>query len=265
MHAEFPNLLEKWQEILHRMNRNIKLLERTYLWILVAIFLLIVFAPYIIRSGFSLLEEEIAEVAAIALLFMVGYVVLFLYRKEVNDNRNHLNRLKQDKGALESRLSEAFSYIGTVNIQIEEIKSVFSEIRKFPENKKDFHNVLQFLAERTLSMVNSEWVLFRIIHTEDLDTLSEYSETRGNALLLKHTISNRELASDEKFEGLTVVGSAQQNFRIKTFCILPKEKLSSEGKIFIRAVVNQLEMLFVIFTSTYYKNSHVKSGHLSPR
>jgi hypothetical protein len=114
-------------------------------------------------------------------------------------------------------------------------------------------------------MVNTEWVVFRIIHTEDLDTLSEHSETRGNALLLKHKISNRELASDEKFQGLTVVGSAQQNFRIKTFCILPKEKLSSESKIFIRAVVNQIEMLFVIFTSIYYKNSHVKNGHLSPR
>jgi Ca2+/Na+ antiporter len=265
MHAEFPNLLEKWQEILHRMNRNIKLLERTYLWILVAIFLLIVFTPYIIRSGFSLLEEEIAEVAAIALLFMVGYVVLFLYRKEVNDNRNHLNRLKQDKGALESRLSEAFKYIGTVNIQIEEIKSVFSEIRKFPENKKDFQNILQFLTERILSMVNAEWVIFRIIRTEDFDTLSENSETRGNAILLKHKISNRALASNEKFEGLTVVGSTQENFRIKTFCILPKEKLSSEGEIFIRAIVNQLEMLFIIFTSTYYKNSHVKSGDLSPR
>jgi hypothetical protein len=247
------------------MNSNIKLLERTYFWILVAILLLIVFTPYIIRSGFTLLEEEIAEVVAIALLFTVGYVVLLVYRKEVKENRNDLNRLKQDKGVLENRLSEAFRYIGTVNIQIEEIKSIFSVIRKFPENKKDFQNILQFFAERTLSMVNAEWVIFRIIRTEDLDTLSENSETRGNALLLKHKISNRALASSEKFEGLTVVGSTQENFRIKTFCILPKEKLSSQGEIFVRAIVNQLEMLFVIFTSTYYKNGHVKSGDLSPR
>jgi hypothetical protein len=251
--------------MLRVMNSNIKLLERTYFWILVAIFLLIVFTPYIIRSGFTLLEEEIAEVVAIALLFTVGYGVLLVYRKEVKENRKDLNRLKQDKGVLENRLSEAFRYIGTVNIQIEEIKSVFSEIRKFPENKKDFQNILEYLAERTLSMVNVEWVIFRIIRTEDLDTLSENCETRGNAILLKHKISNRALASNEKFEGLTVVGSTQENFRIKTFCILPKEKLSSEGEIFIRAIVNQLEMLFIIFTSTYYKNGHVKSGDLSPQ
>jgi DNA gyrase/topoisomerase IV subunit A len=265
MHAEFPNLFEKRLETLHPMNRNIKLLERTYFWILVTIFLLIVFTPYIIRSGFTLIQEEIAEVAAIALLFMVGYVVLLVYRKEADKNRNELKRLKQDKGALESRLSEAFRYIGTVNIQIEEIKSVFSDIRNFPETEKDFHNVLQFLAERTLSMVNAEWVLFRIIDMRSLSTLSEYSETRGKVVPLNHKISNKELASNEKFKGLTIVESGQGNFRIKTFCILPKEKLSSEGKTFIRAIVNQLEMLFVIFTSTYYKNSHVKNGNLSPR
>ena len=265
MHAEFSNLFEERLEMLRVMNSNIKLLERTYFWILLAIFLLIVFTPYIIRSGFTLLEEEIAEVVAIALLFLVGYGVLFLYRKEAKENRKDLKRLKQDKGVLENRLSEAFRYIGTVNIQIEEIKSVFSEIRKFPENKKDFQNILEYLAERTLSMVNAEWVIFRIIRTEDLDTLSENSETRGNAILLKHKISNRALASNEKFEGLTVVGSTQENFRIKTFCILPKDKLSSESKVFITAIVNQLEMLFIIFTSIYYKNGRVKSGDLSPR
>jgi hypothetical protein len=245
------------------MNRNIRLLERTYFSVLVAIFLLIVFSPYIIRSGFTLVEEEIAEVAAIALLFTVGYVALFLYRKEAAKNRDELNRLKQDKGVLENQLSEAFNYIGTVNIQIEEIRSVFSDIRKFPENKKDFRYILQFLAERTLNMVNAEWALFRIIDTQNLDTLHEHSETRGNAVLLKHKISNKELTSNEKSEGFTILGSGQGNFHIKTFCIIPKKKLSRDQEVFIKAVVNQLEMLFLIFISIYYKNSHVRNGNQS--
>jgi hypothetical protein len=248
------------------MNRNIKLLERAYFAILVTIFLLIVFTPYLIRSGFTLFDEEIAEVTAIALFFAVGYGILFLYRKEAARNRNELDRLKQDKGALERRLSEAFNYIGTVNIQIEEIRSVFSDIRKFPENKKDFRSILQFLAEKALCMVNTEWVLFRIIDTQNLDTLSEYSESRGNgnAFLLNHKISNKHLVSNEKFEGLAVVQSGQGNFHIKTFCVIPKEKLSGDQEVFIKALVNQLEMLFIIFASTYYKNSHFKHGALSP-
>jgi hypothetical protein len=246
------------------MNRNIKLLERAYFAILVAIFLLIVFTPYIIRLGFTLFDEEIAEVAAIALFFTVGYGIFFLYRKEAARNRNELDSLKRDKGALEKRLTEAFHYIGTVNIQIEEIRSVFSDIRKFPENKRDFCSILQFLAEKVLCMVNAAWVLFRIVDTQNLDTLSEYSESRGNAFLLNHKISNKRIVSNEKLEGLSVVQSGQGNFHIKTFCIIPKEKHSRDQEVFIKALANQLEMLFIIFASTYYTNSHYNHGTLSP-
>jgi hypothetical protein len=246
------------------MNRNIRLLERAYFAILVAIFLLIVFTPYIIRSGFTLFDEEIAEVVAIALFSAVGYGIFFLYRKEAARNRNELDRLKQDKGVLERRLTEAFHYIGSVNIQIEEIRSVFSSIRKFPKSQKDFHYILQFLAEKVLCIVNAEWVLFRIIDTQNLDTLSEYTESRGNTVLPNHKVSNKRLVAKEKFEGFAVLGCEQENFYISTFCIIPKEKLSREQKVFIKALVNQLEMLFIIFTSAYYQNSHFKNSTLSP-
>ena len=245
------------------MNRNMKLLKGAYFAILVAIFLLIVSTPYIIRSGFTLFDEEIAEVVAIALFFAVGYGIFFLYRKEAARNRNEIDGLKQDKGALEKRLTEAFHYIGTVNIQIEQIRSVFSDIRKFPENKRDFRYILQFLAEKVLCMVNAPWVLFRIVDMQNLDTLSEYSESRGNAFTLNHKISTKHLVSNEKFEGLAVVQSGQGNFHIKTFCIVPKEKLSRDQKVFIKALVNRLETLFIIFTSTYYQNSHFKNSTLS--
>lgn len=245
------------------MNRNTKLLERTYLLILATIFLLIVFTPYMIQPGFTVLEEQLVEVATIILLFAVGYAVLFLYRKEAARNVNELNGLKQDKVDLETRLAEAFKYIGTVNIQIQQIRSVFSDIRKFPESKKDFRYILQFLADRALSMVKAEWVLFRIIDTQNLDTLREYSGKRGNAILLKYKISNRELASNEKLEGFTVVGSGQENFHIKTFCIIPKARLSNDNKVFIKAIVNQLEMLFLIFSSIYYRDSRANNGNLS--
>ena len=245
------------------MNKNIRLLERTYLLILVTIFLLIVFTPYIIHSGFTVFEEQLVEVAIIILLFAVGYAVLSLYRKEAARNLNELNRLKEDKGALENRLTDAFKYIGTANIQIQEIKSVFSDVRKFPENKKDFGYIMQFLADRTISMVNAGWVLFRIIDTKNLNSVREYSKTRGNSVLPQHKISNRALVSNEKLKGLTVVGSGHENFYIKTFCIIPKAELPTDHEVFIKAVVNQLEMLFLIFTSIYYRDSHSKNRNLS--
>jgi hypothetical protein len=237
------------------MNGNVRLLERTYLAILGMIFLLIIFTPYIIRSGFTVLEEEFVEVFAIILLFAVGYAVLLLYRREAAGNLKEANRLKQDKCDLRDRLSEAFDYIGTVNIQIQQIRSLFSEIKKFPENKKDFLHILQFVADRSLCMVSADWILFRIIDTRNLNTLREYTETRGNATPMHGKIGNRALVSKEKFEVLTVVESEQENFHIRTFCIIPRKKISGDQKVFIKAVVNQLEMLFLIFTSIYYKET----------
>jgi hypothetical protein len=240
------------------MNRNIKLLQRVYLFILVTMFLVIVLMPYIIRSGFTLVEEELVEVVGITLTFSVGYFIALLYRREAARNRENLIKLKRDKGTLENRLIEDFKYIGAVNVEIEAIRSVFSGIRKFPENKKDFQHILQFLAQRTLSMVNVEWILFRIINTQNLNTLSEYTEKRGNAVLPNHKISNRQLASNEKFEAFTIVGSGQENIHIRTFCIIPEKKFTMDQGVFIKAVVGQLEMLFIIFTSIYYKNGYLK-------
>jgi len=245
------------------MNKNIKLLERVYLFILVTMFLVIVFMPYIIQSGFTLIEEELVEVIGVTLMFSVGYFIALLYRREAARNRENLIKLKQDKSTLENRLSEDFKYIGAVNVEIEAIRSVFSGIRKFPENKKDFQHILQFLAQRTLSMVNAEWILFRIINTQNLNTLSEYAEKRGNTILPNHKISNRQLASNEKFEAFTIVVSEQENIHIRTFCIIPQKKLSRDQEVFIQAVVGQLEMLFIIFTLIYYKNSRLKNGSLS--
>ena len=245
------------------MNKSIRFLERIYFLILSAIFLLIVFTPYIIRSGFTVFEEQLVEVVIIILLFATGYAVLLLYRKETAQNFIRINNLTKDKGALENRLTEAFKYIGTVNVQIQEIKSVFSDVQKFPENKKDFGIMLQFLTDRTLSMVNTGWVLFRIIDTKSLESLGEYSKTRGNSVFPRHKISNRALVSNEELKGFTVVESGHENFYIKTFCIIPNMKLSSDDEVFIKAVVNQLEMLFLIFTSIYYRDSHSHMKHLS--
>ena len=245
------------------MNRNIKLLEMTYLIILGVVLVLIIFTPYIIRSGFTFFEEQLSEAAFITLLFFVGFAIFLFYRKESIKNQNRLALLKQEKGTLESRLNDAFAYIGSVNIQINEIKSVFSDIRNFPETKKDFAYILRFLAEKALSMVNCDWVVLRIIDVGSLKTLRDYAQTRGNIIALKHKISNKDLATSKTSNEFTVIGSVQDNFCIRTFCILPPTQLSSDEKVFLQALVNQLEMLFFIFASNYYNNRN-KNNRSAP-
>jgi hypothetical protein len=241
------------------MKSHIRLLERIYLLSLLCLSLFIVFTPYLIKSGISVFEEETVEVTTILFLFGVGYVVLILYRKEVAKNRQELVRSQQEKRNLEQQLAEAFKYIGSINVQVGQIKAVFADMDKFPESRKDFKYILHFLADRVLGTVNVDWVLFRIIDTQAMDTLSEHCQTRGEAVLLKHKIGNRDLICSKNLSELTIIASVQGNFNIETLCIMPKTNISQEQNIFVRAVVNQLEMLFVIFTSSHYKNSRLKS------
>lgn len=237
---------------------KLKLLERLYSYLLVILFFLIVLTPYFIRSSIGLLPEEMVEGLIIALLFGVSYFILKLYQKEVAKNLAELERLKKDKNKLEDELEEAFRYIGAVNVQIQAIKSVFAGLDKYPESKKDFKRILYFLADRILAMVNVDWVVLKIVNTQNSETLREHSVTRGPAVLLKYNISNKDLIEGNIGEEYIVIASKQKNFFVKAFCIIPKTKINKEQKIFIQAIVNQLEMLFIIFTSVYYKNSNSK-------
>jgi len=235
--------------------KSIKLLERTYFSFLFVIFLLVVFTPYIVGSGFLFLGEEVLEVVVIAFLSVAGYVILRLYRREVARNLKELEKIKKEKYNLESRLAEAFKHIGAVNIQIQEIKSIFSDIKKFPESKKDFKYILQFFSNKILSIINVDWVIIRIINMQNSVTLREYCGTRGEAVLVKYKINNEDLLKKKELDSYKVITSSWENFRLKTFCIIPTQKISREQEDLTKAIITQLEMLFIIFSSSYYKDS----------
>jgi len=53
-----------------------------------------------------------------------------------------------------------------MNVQIQEIKSIFNTIDKYPETKEGLKKALTFFGSRVIGIVNSEWVMFRIIDTQ---------------------------------------------------------------------------------------------------
>jgi hypothetical protein len=250
------------------IQKKIRLLQAVYLAGLTLLFFLVVLTPYFIQGNFQLknrgiVREEIAEGAVIALLLIVGYLASVLHKKEFDKYHKELTELTTCKYDLENRLSDAFSYIGEVNVQLLEIKSVFSALQKYPESKKDYRSVLIFLARKALGIANVDWVMFRIINPESLRTIQEYSETRGSAILLKHNISNRALVSSEVIADCSAVSSEQENLSIKAFCILPTEELTASQGILIGAIVNELEMLFIIFNSEYNRENYLKKRDAS--
>ena len=245
--------------------RKTRPLQAVYLTSLMVLFCLIVSTPYLIKGNFLLrerivVEEEIVESALIALLLIIGYVVSIMYKRELNKCIREIDELTTGKINLEEKLNEAFGYIGEVNVQVQEIRALFSTLKKYPENKNDFKNILAFFGQKVLGIVNVDWVTFRIIEPDNLRTLREHWEARGSAVALNHGISNKAIVNHAAINGCSVVGSHYENLSIKVFCILPIEQLTTNQRILVEAIVNDLEMLFVIFTSEHYRESYLKKS-----
>jgi len=240
-------------------------LQAVYLASLIVLFCLIVSTPYLIKGNLLLrerivVEEEIVESALIAVLLIIGYVVSIMYKKELNKCIREIDELTTGKSNLEEKLNEAFGYIGEVNVQVQEIRAVFSALKKYPENKNDFKNILAFFGQKVLGIVKVDWVMFRIIDPDNFRTLREHWEARGSAVALNHGISNKAIVNNGAINGGSVVGSRYENLSIKVFCILPIEQLTTNQRILVEAIVNDLEMLFVIFTSEHYRESYLKKS-----
>jgi hypothetical protein len=226
---------------------------------------LLIFTPILIQSGFSIktidIGREIIQELLIIALLLITYTTYRFYKNSIKNHIDEIKSLSETKKTLEEQLEDSLRYIGRVNIQIQEIQSLLAATKKFPENKKDFRNILKFFCEKILGIINVDWVIVRIINPDNFNTLSEHNEARGGAVLLKHELSNKEIVNNELPKGLSSLSSNQENITIKVFCVLPKKFINKEQTELIKAILNQLEMLFVVFTSQYYKDGYLKKNN----
>jgi hypothetical protein len=245
------------------IDKDANVLERVYIVLLFLLLALIIATPYVITGSIRLwkdwaLSEETIETILIVLFFAIGYLVTMGYRKEYNRHRREVEELMASKESAQTELDEAFRYIGSMNVQIAEIKTIFSGRKRYPQDQQDFKKILTFFAERALSIVGSDWVVFRIIKPDILRTLSEQIQVRGDAKYVNRNIGNKALIEGHKIKNCVVVRSDQENLNLKVVCVLSCKELKDNEEVLIKAIVNELEMLFIVFTSEYYKESYVK-------
>lgn len=230
------------------MKRRHKKVRAVVLFLIIISALVITGAPFF-ELSFPNLSKETSEAVFIFIMFLLITIMSGIYTREVNKYRK-----QQDE--LEERLRETFKYIGSINLQLEEMKKVFSSVNKYPESKKDIQALFVHTAERILGIINVDWVLLKIVDVKTGNNLHEYFISRGNKKVDKIKVDNKELLSgDCSFGACKIVKSNQENFNIKAFCILPEVKKDSNQEFLINSIVNQLEMLFIIFNSLYYKKN----------
>ena len=244
-----------------KINFQPTFLQILYLGIYLILFAFIIYTPTLINGPVHLtkrliIEEEIIEGTLIGILFFLSLLILNLYKHEVYKHKELIKKINNDKKTAEERLNDSFHYIGEINVQILEIKSIFNNIIKYPETKDDFKKIFIFFGERVLGIVNTNWVLFRIIDSNTQKTISEHFETRQGFSFKHPQISNKMIIEKQPILPFTSVISNPQNLNILASCILPIDKISDDQRVFIQAIIKEINMLFVILNSSYYKKEN---------
>jgi len=221
--------------------------------LIIAVYIAIIISPFLVKAiGFD--NWENAEFIVLILLLSLGFFANHFYKNESKKYEQQIATLKAGREKIEERLENAFKYIGSLNVQIEELESIFTTIKKYPETKNEIKKILTYFTEKILSIVNAEWALFRVVDVEEIRTLTEVYISRNKNQLFTETISNINLINNVSIEKLNVVSSTDQTFRINTYCIFPAA-VNKKQKIMIETIANQAEMLYIIYSSIYYKNN----------
>lgn len=236
--------------------QKLKFLIGFYLGATVFLLLSVITIPMVIQHGLSvtrkfIIEEEIIETALIVILFVSSYLILRLFNHTLKAHKRAVDRAGEEKSKLVSRLAEAFNYIGTVNVELQEIQSILCGVERYPQTKREFKRLIYHLAAKTMTVAGTPWVIIRMISRSSGRTVKEYAIVRRKRVLPAATMGNREIIEDRHVEGLRTIGSRQKNLDLLTVCILPTIQLSKEENIMITAITNQIEMLFILYSTGF--------------
>lgn len=235
-----------------KLNFNPSVLQVIYLIICLFLFSFIVYVPTLISgpvqiTGKIIIAEEIIEGSLLGILLLLNIVMLNLYRKEADRQKEIIARFNKDKIETSERLVDSSKYIGQLNVQIQEIKTMFKNNIRFPETKNDFKKSFVFFSERVMGIVNTNWVLFRIINSNTWKTVSEQFETRPGYITNYPHIGNKMIIENRACPPFTSVISSPENSNIISCCILPVDEITNDERIFIQAITNEITMMFAIF------------------
>ena len=233
-------------------------LQILYLIIFIILFAFIIYTPTLIKGPVSLtpkfiLEEETFEGSLICILFIISILILNLYKREVNRHKELITKINDEKKKVEERLTDSEQYIAILNVQMQEIRSIFNTIDKYPETKDGLKKAFNFFGDRIIGIVNSEWALFRIIDSKNQRTICEHFGSRKG---LKHSyphVSNKMIIEKETVLPYSYVISNPKNLNILVACIMPVDKITNDQHVFIQAIINEVTKLFVILNSLYFK------------
>ncbi len=222
-----------------------------YVLLLISLFLCVVATPLMIRNGIPfthryIIEEETFETLLILALFVISFIILRSFMHTLKAYKKIAEHAGKEKSRLVSRLAEAFNYIGTVNVEIQEIESVVCDVQCYPQSRRELKKLVDQLATKAMTVAVAPWLVVRMIDRHDRQTVYEHAVTRSDQRLPSATLGNRAILDGQHGNGLQTFCSPRRNPDLLTVFILPKIDMTEDRTILLKAILNQIETSYMI-------------------
>lgn len=219
------------------------------------LFLVILVEPHFITGHVFSLPEEYAESIASLLVFGLAYGVYALHRRDAKRREEQVRQLKREERISQEKLIDAFEYIGVVNRRLPLLQKLTSDLLANEKgNDRARKDVFQrLLALAVTSVAKAEWGMFRFVESGREQTVKEFTYTSRHFLLLKTSVSNRELIKTREQKKnvremgeLGVIPTTDQEMAVQGYFVFPKVKdadLGDEVGV-LQAIVDQAQLLY---------------------
>jgi len=236
--------------------RQIKFLIVVYFGVMASFLLLVIVTPLIIQFGVTItdkyiIEEDIIETTFIIILLGISYIIFGGFKRSLRAYEEKVETTGEENSRLVSRLADLTNYIGTVNVELQEIQATLCGVELYPQNNRELRRYIDHLVAKTMMVAGTTWAVVRIISRQNCRTIKEYDAVRPHRVMPSSTMGNREILENLHIEGLRIVGSRQKNLDVLTVCILPKTDFSEEENILITAILSQIELLFLLYRAGF--------------
>ena len=243
--------------------QKLNFLIRFYLTVLLFLLLCVCITPMIIQHNVSvtpefIVKEDILETILILVLLGISYLIFKGFKLSLSEYERAVAQAGANRSKLALRLAEAFDYIGTVNVEMQEIRSILCGVDHYPQTKKEFKQFIDRSAETAMVIAGTPWIVIRLIQQNGCQTVKEYAFERQKGSLPTTTIGNRAILRGESVDGIKTVSTHRKNMNLMTVCILPEIGLSEENMVLIKAVANQIEVLFLLYRSGVLLKESIK-------
>lgn len=210
--------------------------------------------PHLIRGHVLFLSEAYAESLATLVIFALLYGTYRLHRWEIARQLTRNSHLRERLSASESKLLDAFRYLGLVNRRLPLLQNLSSDllaaVRLNRNGRKGiFHRLL---TTAVISIVHREWGVLRFVETTTLRTVREFAYGRGAGS--SQPLPNRWLVNGDRrprggtpAKGLAVVATSDRHMPVRGYLVYPTGPNPADirdGLPVLQAIVDQAQLFY---------------------